>query len=77
MQRAREREPQRKSTLSKSVAEVWQKVWQPQKWGRIRKPPTESVEASEDTVEEGAEQEADDGEAEEAAVEDLPAQPQP
>jgi hypothetical protein len=42
-----------------------------------RKPPAESVEASEDTAEEGAEQEADDGEAEEAAVEDLPAQPQP
>ena len=33
MQRAREREPQRKSTLSKSVAEVWQKVWQSQKCG--------------------------------------------
>ena len=38
-----------------------------------RKPPAESVEASEGT----AEQEADDGEAEEAAVEDLPAQQQP
>ena len=37
-----------------------------------RKPPAESVEASEGTAEEGAEQEA-----EEAAVEDLPAQQQP
>ena len=37
-----------------------------------RKPPTETVEASEGTAEEGAEQEA-----EEAAVEDLPAQQQP
>ena len=38
-----------------------------------RKPPAESVEASEGT----AEEEAEDGEAEEEAVEDLPAQPQP
>ena len=38
-----------------------------------RKPPAESAEASEGTVEE----EADDEEAEEGAVEDLPAQPQP
>ena len=37
-----------------------------------RKPPAESVEASEGTAKEGAEQEA-----EEAAVEDLPAQQQP
>ena len=38
-----------------------------------RKPPAESVEASDGTAEEGA----DDEEAEEGAVEDLPAQPQP